>query len=120
MTSYAQIVDENLLTNVTGVLQEPISPAVRAAAFRLLAQVPGGHETPGVRDPQGRPGIAVWWDQPGQPVGGFTIIDPATAMPLAAEGFAGTPAWVYKPGTMTNYDVYNAGWVNRLPVPRQH
>lgn len=114
--SYRQIEDENLFWNLTGVLEEPVSPAVRAAAFRLLAQVPGGQETPGVRDPQGRVGTAVWWGQPGQPADGFMIIDPSTTMLLASEGFAGTPAWVYKPGTMTSYDMWvSAGWVNQLP-----
>jgi hypothetical protein len=117
--SYRQIEDENLFWNLTSILEEPIRPAVRAAAFRLLAQVPGAQETPGVRDPQGRTGTAVWWGQPGQPAGGFVIINPATTMLLASEGFAGTPAWVYKPGTMTNYDAWlSAGWVNRLPGSR--
>lgn len=113
--SYRQIEDQNLFWNLTGVLGEPIRPAVRAAAFRLLAQVPGGREVPGVRDPQGRAGTAVWWGQRDRP-DGFLIIDPATTMVLASEGFAGTPAWVYKPDTMTDYQLtVSAGWVDRLP-----
>lgn len=117
--SYRQIEEENLFWNLTSILEEPIRPAVRAAAFRLLAQVPGAQETPGVRDPQGRTGTAVWWGQPGQSADGFMIIDPASTMLLASEGFAGTPAWVYKPGTMTDYDVWvSAGWANRLPGSR--
>jgi hypothetical protein len=115
--SYSQIEDENLFWNLTSILEEPISPAVRSAAFRLLAQVPGAQETPGVRDPQGRTGTAIWWGPPGQSADGFMIIDPATTMLLASEGFAGTPAWVYKPGTMTSYDVWvSAGWENSLPA----
>lgn len=116
--SYRQIMDQNLFWNLTGLLDEPVRPAVRAAAFRLLARVPGGHETPGVRDPQGRTGIAVWWGQRGQP-DGFLIIDPETTMLLASEGFASTPPWVYKPGTMTRYDLQvSAGWASHLPRSR--
>ena len=116
--SYCQIVDENLFWNLTSVLDEPVRPAVRAAAFRLLAQVPGGQEASGVRDPRGRAGTAVWWGQRGRP-DGLMIIDPATTMLLASEGFAGTPAWVYKPGTMTDYNLWvSAGWVDRLPRSR--
>ena len=115
--TYRQIVDENLFNNLTGLLEEPVRPAVRAAAFRLLAQVPGGQETPGVQDPLGRAGIAVWWGKRGDPNDGFMIIDPETTMLLASEGFAGTPAWVYQPSTMTDYDIYvSVGWVNRLPT----
>jgi hypothetical protein len=114
--SYRQIQDENLFWNLVSLLDEPISPAVRATAFRAFAEIPGAHTQPGVRDPQGRVGTAVWWGRLDGQQTGFVIINPATTMLLAEEGFAASPAWVYKPGTLTQYHLWlSAGRTSHLP-----
>jgi hypothetical protein len=114
--SYRQFQDENLFWNMVSLLEEPISPAVRATAFRVFAEIPGARTKPGMRDPRGRLGTAVWWGRLDGQQTGFIIIDPATTMLLAEEGFAGKPAWVYKPGTLTQYHLWlGAGWTSHLP-----
>ena len=114
--SYRQFQDENLFWNMVSLLEEPISPAVRATAFRVFAEIPGARTKPAMRDPRGRLGTAVWWGRLDGQQTGFIIIDPATTMLLAEEGFAGKPAWVYKPGTLTQYHLWlGAGWTSHLP-----
>jgi hypothetical protein len=97
------------------LLLSPVTPAVRAAAYKILTAIPGIQMEPNVKDPGGRVGTAVWIRQPGwqYPV---IIIDPATGALLADEWLAGKPTWVYKPGTVTQYNEWiSVGWTNQAP-----
>ena len=88
---------------------------VRAAAYQVLASVPGVHMKPGVTDPSGRPGTALWIGPRSGP-GQIVIVDPATGMLLADEWLATGPHGVYAPGTLTQYALWQSpGWTDRLP-----
>jgi len=113
--SYSQLRDYNLFLQARGLLLEPLSPSVRAAAYQVLASVPGVRMKPGVTDPSGRPGTAVWIGPRSGP-GQITIVDPATGILLADEWLATGPHGVYAPGTLTQYSLWQSpGWSNRLP-----
>jgi hypothetical protein len=94
------------------VLLDPATPALRAAVYQVMAGIPGIQMKPGVKDPSGRPGTAVWL---GRHPDMAEIIDPATGMLLADEFIASQPHWVYAPGTVTQYVVWHLGWANRIP-----
>jgi hypothetical protein len=113
--SYAQLRNENLFGQARILLLEPLSPAVRAAAYQVLASVPGVHMKPGVTDPSGRSGTALWIGPRSGP-GQIVIVDPATGMLLADEWLATGPHGVYAPGTLTQYNLWQSpGWTDRLP-----
>lgn len=103
---------------------DSIRPAVRAAAFRVLATVPGVRMRPGVTDPEGQTGTAIWQDSW---IGAylryettFVIIDPQTGNLLGSETVAQTPVLGAPPGTMLYYDATtSAQWTNQLP-PHTH
>ena len=117
-STYRQYRIDNLFSNLIMLLSEPVTPEVRAAAFRALATVPGVRMRPGVRDPIGRLGTAVWL---GNPYDGTYIIDPATTRLLASDSLAGKSAQLYKPGTMTGYQLWlKPSWTSHLPqsLPR--
>jgi hypothetical protein len=102
---------------------DSVRPAVRAAAFRVLASVPGVRMRPGVTDPEGQTGTAIWQDSW---IGAylhyettFVIIDPQTGNMLGDETIAQTPVMGATPGTMLYYDaITSARWTNQLP-PRK-
>jgi len=75
------------------ILSEPIaSPALRAAAFDALAEVPGIGLRRGVVDAAGRRGDAIGWTR-GRGFGRRYIFDPRTAKILAeAEMIIGSPS----------------------------
>jgi hypothetical protein len=113
--SYAQLRNENLFGQARILLLEPLSPAVRAAAYQVLASVPGVRMKPGVTDPSGRSGTALWIGPRSGP-GQIVIVDPATGMLLADEWLATGPHGVYAPGTLTQYNLWQSpGWTDRLP-----
>lgn len=95
-------------------------PAVRAAAFQVLADVPGMRMKPGVRDPEGQTGTAVWQ---GSWIGfglhyetTYDIIDPQTGNILAGDTIAQTPVAGAAAGTVLYYSATtSAYWTNRLP-----
>jgi hypothetical protein len=99
---------------------DSVRPAVRAAAFRVLASVPGVRMRPGVTDPEGQTGTAVWQDSW---IGAylryettFVIIDPQTGNVLGSETVAQTPVVGGAPGTVLYYSATtSARWTNRLP-----
>jgi hypothetical protein len=101
---------------------DSVRPAVRAAAFRVLASVPGVRMRPGVTDPEGQTGTAVWQDSW---IGAylryettFVIIDPQTGNVLGSETVAQTPVAGAAPGTVLFYDATtSAHWTSQLPPP---
>ncbi len=82
-------VSDRLFGACSALAQTPVSPAVRAASFRLLAGLPNLTAVGEVTDPLGRLGVAV--------VATFTggtavelIIDPTTGAMLSLENVSGT------------------------------
>ncbi|MCM0673251.1 CU044_5270 family protein [Micromonospora phytophila] len=76
------------------VLDLPVSPQVRAAAYRMLAAMPGVTSLGRVTDRLGRPGVAVAVTRQGDFAKAQTrlIVDPATGQALAQETWvAGSP-----------------------------
>jgi hypothetical protein len=105
--------EEILFGQLRQVLLAPATPALRAAVYQVMAGIPGIQMKPGVRDPSGRPGTAVWL---GNHPDGAEIVDPATGMLLADEFIASQPHGVYAPGTVTQYFLWqHLGWANRIP-----
>jgi hypothetical protein len=51
------------LADINGILAAPVPSAVRAAAFEALAQLPGVKDIGTVRDPLGRTGVGLAYDQ---------------------------------------------------------
>ena len=90
---------------VTG--SDNVRPAVRAAAFRVLADVPGVRMRPAVSDPEGQTGTAIWQDfwigliLPYETT--YDIIDPQTGNFLATDTVAQTPVAGAPPGTVLEY-----------------
>jgi hypothetical protein len=80
---------EWLYDSVWGLFSEPAPSNVRAAAYRMLAQVPGVHSLGSVTDPLGRRGHAVALPSGAPPGGPATerrlIVDTATGRLLAEE-----------------------------------
>ncbi|MET8907889.1 CU044_5270 family protein [Micromonospora sp. NPDC004551] len=77
------------------VLDLPVSPQVRAAAYRMLAAMPGVTSLGRVADRLGRPGVAVAVSRQGDFGKAQTrlIVDPTTGRALAQESWvAGNPA----------------------------
>lgn len=91
------------------VVDLPVSDSVRAAAYRLLAELPGVRELGTVRDVRGRTGQAVAFTQDSPQVGSSEvrlIIDADTGRALAQEHRAVRPggnwAWI-SPGALIGY-----------------
>ena len=101
---------------------DSVRPAVRAAAFRVLAGVPGMRMKPGVTDPEGQTGTAVWqdfWIGYGLSYETtYDIIDPQTGNILAGDTIAQTPVAGAPPGTVLFYSATtSARWTSQLPPP---
>jgi hypothetical protein len=99
---------------------DDVRPAVRAAAFRVLADVPDVQMKPGVTDPEGQTGTAIWqdsWIGYGLPYETtYDIIDPQTGSIIAADTIAQTPVAGAPPGTVLYYSATtSAYWTNHLP-----
>jgi hypothetical protein len=97
------------------VMQQPIRPAVRAAAYQVLAGIPGMKLKPGVKDAEGRTGTELWLWSGHWAIDGITIVDPATGSLLAQEevttrAFGGFPA-----GTFLDYSAYTFRRASTLP-----
>jgi hypothetical protein len=104
--------DQWLLGAVAGLVTDlPVTAATRAAAFRLLAELPGVRGLGMVRDLRGRAGQAVAFTQELPTIGTFEvrlIIDPATGAALAQERRAVRPdgqRGFLAPGAMSTYHV---------------
>jgi hypothetical protein len=92
---------------------EPNStPAVRAAAFRVLASLPGIQMRPNVRDPAGQSGTAVFLGQTRSTLT-LLIVDPATSAALCIEDVARQPVAHAPAGTVLDYTLFvSSGWTN--------
>lgn len=114
--SYPVVRNNMLFYAAVQVLRDPVRPAVQAAAYRVLATVPGVQVKPGVRDVTGQVGTAVWLSHPGDQTVDYQFIDPANAYLLgddliAVATVAGLPA-----GSVLTYNEYvSSGWTNTAP-----
>ncbi|GIH02768.1 hypothetical protein Rhe02_08350 [Rhizocola hellebori] len=111
------------------VLNTPITPAVRSAAFRVLAGVPGIRSLGAVTDAKGRSGVAVSIERndtvqerradPGGPREVSLVLDPNTGAVLGRQVRALRPAdylsWV-PAGAIQQYDlIEHLRWTNDEP-----
>ena len=103
---------EILYNDATTYMTGQSSPALRAAAYRVLASLPGIRMKPNVQDPAGQSGTAVWLPQAG-PTLAMVIVDPATSTQLCVvevtkRSVAHAPA-----GTIIDYTLFTrSGWTN--------
>ena len=102
-------------------IQDPVTPAVRAATFHVMAGLPGVRLLGKMRDPMGRPGYGV--GSGASAPGDIAVIDPATGSLLAVEGKGSAvfntegyfgPSY---PGQAGRYEVVvSDAWTNMAPV----
>jgi hypothetical protein len=95
--------------------QPNTTPAVRAAAFRVLASLPGIRMKPNVQDPAGQYGTAVFLGQTRSTLT-LLIVDPATSAALCIEDVARQPVAHVPAGTVLYYTLFvGSGWTNTPP-----
>ncbi|MEV4582915.1 CU044_5270 family protein [Nonomuraea jabiensis] len=104
------------------IMDMPVTPEVRAAAFRMLAELDDVRVIENVTDAEGRTGTAVAINEPTFDDGVAEhrlIIDEATGSALASEYVAVKPRGFqtgFEPGTMWNsIAVIKAGWTDDQP-----
>ena len=116
--------DWEIYTLATQVLTaEPAPPAVRSAAYKVIANLPGVHVAGTVTDPLGRRGVAVYPPRTGIEQNYF-VFDPATSQVLADEsavaGHNGTHSGLdlLPIGTVCGWTAYlTPTWTNTAPKP---
>jgi hypothetical protein len=119
--SYRMIRNGMLFYAAVGVMGDPVRPAVRAAAYRVLASVPGVQVKPGIRDITGQVGTAVWLSHPGDRAVDYELIDPANGYLLGDENITVTPLLGLPPGSVLTYNErVSSGWTNTLPSQPAH
>ncbi|MGI8329982.1 CU044_5270 family protein [Actinomadura scrupuli] len=115
--------DPWLFQVTTGLLREmPVKPAVRAAAYKILAGLKGVRSLGQVTDPLGRTGQGIGMRETNA-LGTSErqiIVNPATGILLTDQTVAvrgtGANAWA-KPGTLLYWDATKtAGWTDDKPV----
>ena len=117
-----------MFNQVTGLITLPVSNAVRAAAYRVLANLPGISSLGTVTDPLGRTGVAV--ALPAISTGDLgkqqqqLIVDPGTNTILSQQIVLVEPSQLaeqagMKAGTVLNYTATtHIGWTNQqIPLP---
>jgi hypothetical protein len=114
--SYPEIRDDMLFSAAVQVLRDPVRPAVQAAAYRVLATVPGVQVEPGVRDVTGQVGTAVWLSHPGDQMVDYQFIDPANGYLLGDDLIAVTTVDGLPAGSVLTYNEdVSSGWTNTAP-----
>jgi hypothetical protein len=129
-----------LLQTVPAIMEMPVTSAVRAALYRMLADLPGMENLGEVKDPAGQQGDAVGYTasykdcRPGTlylpqtktgtvfascTVQQILIIDSATGLPMAAELRYPTPPdgqqWT-APDGLFSYEIFgHSSWTNQNP-----
>ncbi len=106
-------VSERLFTACLELAEAPAEPVVRAAAFRLLSELPDLTALGRVHDPLGRIGVGVANSRPGNP-GQELIIDPVSGSLLAFEDVSSVDGHV----VVTHYEaLLEFGWTNIVQPP---
>jgi hypothetical protein len=113
---------QSLMSLLLQVVQAPVAPAVRAAAYEVLADIPGMHIKPDVTDPAGQTGTELWLGNP--PTGAsrkaifawhVSIVDPATGYLLASGVINTRPVDGIAADNLFDYSTFSYRWTNRLP-----
>ncbi|WP_170247406.1 CU044_5270 family protein, partial [Nonomuraea zeae] len=116
--------DAWLFTVTVGLIMDmPVTPEVRGAAFRMLAELDSVRVAENVTDSEGRQGTAVSVEEDTQG-GGVSetrlVFDEATGQPLASEGVVVKPGGMqagFEPGTVWNsYALLESGWTDSKPA----
>lgn len=106
-----------LLEAFVGLLtRQPVKPEVRAAAFRVLAGLPGVASAGRATDGLGRKGVALEFTQTTPQSGGTgirLIIDPETSRVLAEQATADAKR---KGGAKSTVHYLDAAWTNEAPA----
>jgi len=119
--SYSEIRNDMLFSAAVEVLRDPVRSAVQAAAYRVLATVPGVQVKPGVRDVTGQAGTAVWLSHPGDQMVDYQFIDPANGYLLGDDLIAVTTVSGLPPGSLLTYnEEVSSGWTNTPPDKPAH
>jgi hypothetical protein len=102
------------------LLEVPVTAKVRAAAYRMLAALPGVRPLGRLKDPLGRPGVGVARTEtwPGGPtLEHRLIIDPGTGLLLADQEIVLKGGGRLKPGSLWTYSAHQtATWTDDTPV----
>ncbi|MET8747960.1 CU044_5270 family protein [Streptomyces sp. NPDC004728] len=94
----------------------PSTPALRAAAYRLLAAEPGVRSLGDVKDHTGRTGYAVALPSPHGPVEIRLIFDKSTGMPLGTETVATRSGDGVSKGELQSYTtITSMKWTEKSP-----
>lgn len=108
--------DNQLFSFAAAVMNDPVSPAVRAALYQVMAGIKDVQMKPGVTDPEGQTGTAVWFGKPGQLPGQYQLIDPRTGRLMASVEISTTPVYGAPAGTTLAYTTWTRSWwTNQLP-----
>ncbi|MEV7005604.1 CU044_5270 family protein [Streptosporangium sp. NPDC051022] len=104
------------------LLDAPTTPGTRAALYRMLAGLPGARVVDGIRDAEGRTGVAVLWAEKGSAESQL-VIDRATGELLAVQNVLPTfvPGAPEIPRGIAYHSmlVKKAGWTSDEPaVPK--
>jgi hypothetical protein len=119
--SYPEIHADNLFSAAVQVMRDPVRPAVLAAAYRVLATVPGVQVKPGVRDVGGQVGTAVWLSHPGDQMVDYQFANPANGYLLGDDLIAVTTVTGLPPGSVLTYNEnISSGWTNTAPHQPAH
>jgi hypothetical protein len=110
----------DIFSGISNLVGHPaLRPDQRAALYRVASRVPGVQSLGKVRDPLGRPGLAVGFDhdQPGWNIRMEIVFDPATGELLATKEVltAPRPGTDAKPGTVVDYDAVECAGVVDAP-----
>lgn len=93
---------------------EPVTPQVREAAYRMLAELPDVHIVGRVQDPLGRPGVAVGVRGTGD-MEDRLVVDPSTGRLLTQESVS-LRGHSVPPGTIMIWNaLVDAAWTDRAP-----
>jgi hypothetical protein len=104
--------NEILYNDATTFMTGQSAPALRAAAYRVLASLPGIRMKPGVQDPAGQSGTAVWLPQAG-PTSAMVIVDPATSTRLCVQEVTKRSVAHAPAGTIIDYTLFTrSGWTS--------
>jgi hypothetical protein len=124
----SHVTDEQLFTWSSTVLSySPASPKVRAATYRMLADLPDVKQLGTVTDQAGRKGTAITInagiDSQASTFGTRLIIDPSTGRALATEMVmtgkgGGAPGTAGHEQVAVSNVILRTGWTNRAPFGR--
>ncbi len=100
------------------ITQAPVTAKVRAAAFRMLADLPSVSALGSRTDPEGRTGVALTLAMPDAVSGHQLIIDPASGRALADETVLIRPSGGAAGLPLSSSTVLTQDWTDTTPATR--